>query len=69
MDKEVKLLMEERQKSYLWASKDFLRSEQDDPREVAARAAVKDARRPERLFMPGGYRSVEMKAGEQYRLR
>ncbi|MCL5019762.1 MAG: hypothetical protein M1426_04725 [Patescibacteria group bacterium] len=62
--------MEERQKSYnLWASKDFLRSEQDDPREVAARAAVKDARRPERLFMPGGYRSVEMRAGEQYRVR
>lgn len=53
-----------------WASRDFMESETDDPRIVATRAAVKSARRPERLLEPGGYSAaVKMEPGTEYALR
>jgi hypothetical protein len=36
-----------------WASREFQAFKDDDPRAVAARAVVREARKPERLFLPG----------------
>jgi hypothetical protein len=51
----------------VWASKDLFKSEFDDPRVVATRAAIRDAKLPDRLFQPGNYRgSAEMRPGMEY---
>ena len=51
----------------VWAGKDLFKSEFDDPRIVATRAAIRDARLPDRLFQPGSYRgTAEMKQGVEY---
>jgi hypothetical protein len=47
-----------------WASEELLR-ESDDPRVVSTMATVRDARMPERLFMPGN-NMVTMKANVEY---
>lgn len=41
----------------------------EDPRVVATKAAIRDARRPDRLFEPGGYvLPTEMQPGAEYQI-
>lgn len=52
--------------SDLWASREF---EDMDPREAATRAAIRDAKLPDRLFQPGGYQKKTMKPGIEYLIK
>ena len=51
-----------------YASRDYQFSDLDDPRVVAARAAVVEARRPDRLFMPGANLEHQLEKGVKYSL-
>jgi hypothetical protein len=51
----------------LWASREFDDQDLSDPRVVATRAAIRDAKLPDRLFQPGGFVKVtQMYSGVEY---
>jgi len=53
----------------LYASREFIDYDLD-PRIVATKAAIRDARLPDRLFQPGGYQnSTQMQQGVEYLIR
>ncbi len=54
----------------LWASREFEDQDFEDPRIIATRAAIRDARLPDRLFQPGGYLSLtQMHPGVEYSVK